>query len=908
MIRWWLAVQAVLIVFQAGLVVQNVDEQVRLVVMDWMAPVSSAGAAAILFYTAFTARKVMKKYAALWMLTAFAILSWAFADISWLVLEVFLKVEPYPSFADFFYLAYYPFSIIAVMHYPFTKNRWSEQVKLLLDLAIVIISATLIFWIFLISPVLFKGDDLLTFLISMAYPVMDLVLLWALIILMARPYQDRNLIPFLFLGLSIGLQIFSDVVYSIQVNLDTYTSGNLLDLGWQCGSFLYGIAGYFFLQSMAEWLKGRTVPRKLNYSFLFYRVWPFIPYIWLFGAYAILVMSFYNPLPISPGVLAVSVGVTIGLVVIRQVVAYTENLKLSDQLRNELIERARVEEELRKSETRYRAIVEDQTELICRFDPDGRLNFVNEAYCRYFGQPREALIGTHFVPYIPEEDRAMIEAYLATLGPEKMVGVCEHRVILPGGSIRWQQWTDRAILDDQGAVIEYASVGRDITERKQVLNELDHRAKEMSALYDMSMEINAQLDLSELLRSVLNKATSLINAPIGALYFRSYGVNQLRQEVSLHLPAEIKLNDLLESDLCLGSVVHNNQPLVIDDFQAWARANGISDIYPLRRLMGVPLHVGNESIGVILIADDQRTGNFSDDEIRLVMLFADQAAIAVENARLYDQAQEEIRQRKQMELILQQTNEELEQRVSERTSQLVEANNQLNLELNERKRAEEKIRASLAEKEVLLKEIHHRVKNNLQVISSLLNLQFSKIPDTETRQALIESQNRVRSMALIHEKIYQSKNLAEVDFREYIQGLAAYLFRSYRATNGNIHLDLKIDQVSLGIDNAVPCGLILNELISNALKYAFPSGSNGEITIRLCQENETQISLVVMDNGVGLPPTFDIDSTQSLGMQLVKMLVMQLGGEMQVASDGGARFLIQFPAYARESEEEKYGG
>jgi two-component sensor histidine kinase len=276
-----------------------------------------------------------------------------------------------------------------------------------------------------------------------------------------------------------------------------------------------------------------------------------------------------------------------------------------------------------------------------------------------------------------------------------------------------------------------------------------------------------------------------------------------------------------------------------------------------------------------------------------VTLFADQAAIAVENARLYNQAQEEIRQRRQVELLLQHSNEMLEQRVNERTVQLVEANQQL--ALGERERAEAQIRSSLLEKEVLLKEIHHRVKNNLQVISSLLNLQFGKIDEQETQTALIESQNRVRSMALIHEKIYQSKNLAEVDFSEYIDSLASYLFRSYRTTNGAIQLNLMIDKISLGIDNAVPCGLILNELISNTLKYAFPGGKNGEITIKLNMPDPHTVALMVQDNGVGLPGTFDFYNPSSLGMKLVNMLVSQLDGTIQVESTVGAKFMIHFP-------------
>ncbi|MBM3133186.1 MAG: PAS domain S-box protein, partial [Chloroflexi bacterium] len=184
----------------------------------------------------------------------------------------------------------------------------------------------------------------------------------------------------------------------------------------------------------------------------------------------------------------------------------------------------------------------------------------------------------------------------------------------------------------------------------------------------------------------------------------------------------------------------------------------------------------------------------------------------------------DITERKQAEEALQRAHDELEVRVRERTAQLANANEVLQGEVMERQKAEEQIRASLKEKEVLLKEIHHRVKNNLQVISSLLNLQAANLTDESTLVMFKESQNRVKSMALIHERLYQSKDLAKVDFTEYLQNLATHLFRTYGAKSSSIDLKVDVKDVSLSIDSAVPCGLIVNELLTNALKYAFPVG------------------------------------------------------------------------------------
>ena len=214
-----------------------------------------------------------------------------------------------------------------------------------------------------------------------------------------------------------------------------------------------------------------------------------------------------------------------------------------------------------------------------------------------------------------------------------------------------------------------------------------------------------------------------------------------------------------------------------------------------------------------------------------------------------------------------------------------------------RKQAEEHIKASLKEKEVLLKEIHHRVKNNLQIISSLLNLQAGYIQDEHAGEMFKESRNRVKSMALIHEKLYQSKDLARIDFAEYVRSLTTHLFRSYGVNSHAVGLKINVDKILLDIDLAIPCGLIVNELVSNSLKYAFPSGIRGEICIDLNRENEGRLALVVSDNGAGLPPGFDLQKTESLGLQLVSTLTDQLEGKILLERNGGTRFKILLHPY-----------
>jgi two-component sensor histidine kinase len=210
-----------------------------------------------------------------------------------------------------------------------------------------------------------------------------------------------------------------------------------------------------------------------------------------------------------------------------------------------------------------------------------------------------------------------------------------------------------------------------------------------------------------------------------------------------------------------------------------------------------------------------------------------------------------------------------------------------------RKRADEQIKSSLMEKDVLLKEIHHRVKNNMQIISSLLRLQSKEIQDEVTQKIFRVSQNRIRSIALIHETLYQSEDLGRIDFTRYVHKLATHLISIYRPEGQDIELDLKVKNVFLDINKAIPCGLIINELVSNSLKHGFPEGRPGEIHISL-ESKDGNYKLQVKDTGVGFPEHVDFMETQSLGLQIVNDLVMQLEGKIQLIRKGGTIFRVAF--------------
>lgn len=220
----------------------------------------------------------------------------------------------------------------------------------------------------------------------------------------------------------------------------------------------------------------------------------------------------------------------------------------------------------------------------------------------------------------------------------------------------------------------------------------------------------------------------------------------------------------------------------------------------------------------------------------------------------------------------------------------------VNFDITKRKQAEVQVTASLAEKEVMLREIHHRVKNNLQVISSLVSLQADNLTDEQTRDALNDVRDRVRTMALVHEKLYQTSDLARLNFADYTTSLVRSLWHSHSTLAGKARLNLELTPLELSVEAAVPCGLILNELVSNALKYAFPNSSDGEVTVGLEHDAATgTVCLRVRDNGVGLPAGLVWRQSRSLGLRLVQILTGQLHGTVETVTGTGTEFRVTFP-------------
>lgn len=392
----------------------------------------------------------------------------------------------------------------------------------------------------------------------------------------------------------------------------------------------------------------------------------------------------------------------------------------------------------------------------------------------------------------------------------------------------------QTLAADAAAALERAHLFQAEREQRGLIEALDEAAAVVSSTLDLDQVLDLILDQVE--RVVPGDAFNIMlieGSNSRVVRWRRYErLGVVDQMASLCVPTA--------KHPALAGMTHTGEPVVVPDTTenpGWGAEEGWQW---LRSYMAAPIRVASQVVGFLNVHGTQR-GQFSAADVHRLAAFANHAATALHNARLYAE-----------------------------------------------------IKESLEEKEVLLREIHHRVKNNLQVVSSLLYLQSKEIKDPVALEMFQESWTRVRSMALVHERLYRSQDLSRIDFATYVQNLASYLFRVYGAQSGAVQLRTDVDDAFLGIDLAIPCGLIINELASNCLKHAFPDGREGQVWITLEAKEGGLFTLMVGDDGIGFPEDLDFRDTPSLGLQLVNSLVTQLDGTIELDRGSGTLFSITF--------------
>ncbi len=461
------------------------------------------------------------------------------------------------------------------------------------------------------------------------------------------------------------------------------------------------------------------------------------------------------------------------------------------------------------------------------------------------------------------EDRAIIEANFQKALADQTEFNTEFRVIHPDGRIHFIQSYSLIQRDEEGKPQRMIGINFDVSSRKQDEEVIRQQAERESLLRQITQRIRESLDLKTIFETATQEIREFLKADRVSILQFSPDSNFVDSE----FVAESVINGFTSAlgkkfhDYCFSEKYHRDYQQgkiqAVDDIyengMAQCQINLLAQ-FQVRASLIVPLLKGTELWGLLCIHQCDSPRSWQPFEIDLLKQIASQLAIAIQQASLYQQVQNELAE-----------------------------NNQLFLQLTR----------ELEQKKILLKEIHHRVKNNLQVMSSIMYLQFGKA-SPEVKALSEEYQNRLQSIALVHEQLYRGDNLSDIDLSQYITTLSKNLFQCYAINSTLITLKMKVNQIFLSLDQSIPLGLIMNEMISNALKHAFPKGQ-GEITISLI-ESEKKISLAIADNGVGLPPDFDPEKTNTLGMQLITSFTEQLEGELTYNSQNGAFFQITFPS------------
>jgi PAS domain S-box-containing protein len=589
------------------------------------------------------------------------------------------------------------------------------------------------------------------------------------------------------------------------------------------------------------------------------------------------------------------------------------------------LERQSVENALRTAEERYRLLIENTSDHITRLNTEGMVVFASGAIQLLQGFTPQEVEGTSGLARVHPDDLPLVKTALEGLGSSPQGSAkAEYRVMCKNGSYKWVEAVAKAVPNEQTGKLEYVASIRDISLRKLASEALAASEKKFRSYIESAPEGIMVVDgggryvecnsaaltlfgfsLEEMLQISLQDVLAVTSRAAGQQHFmqvkkegRASGEILLRRRDGSEFWGRIEAVRL-DAELILGFITDTTEQ------KRAAQALQESEARLLRAQ--AVAHVGNWELDlttqtVWASAEAFRIYGLEPSSKFPPLTEVQQFPVPEDRPRL-DQALRALVQDGipyDVEFRIRRIDDQAERVIHSLAS--LEGNPKTGpakvigvlQDITERKRVELAISASLTEKTALLKEVHHRVKNNLQIVSSLLSMQAGRTKNPEVLELLKEAQQRIRSMGLIHESLYLSENVARVNFSDYIQTLSAQLFRSFGPGTNRIRLRHETGSIFLPLAQAVPCGLILNELVTNALKYAFPGNREGQIHLELRTEPGL-LHLRISDDGAGLPPELVIGKTETLGLQLVFLLANQLGGTLTVERAGGTSYSLKIP-------------
>ena len=521
------------------------------------------------------------------------------------------------------------------------------------------------------------------------------------------------------------------------------------------------------------------------------------------------------------------------------------------------------EEKLRKGvENKYITLFDNASDAIITTDLEDGVTSWNRSAEKLFGWEAQEVIGKKLSSLIvPLNLQVQKEGLISdTLDGKSASGIETVRFHKDGNRI-FVDLTMSQLLDSNHNLTGLSFIFRDITQRKEMEEALNKSRNLLDTIKSVQdnyiVDSNMQVTFNEILANLLSLTQSEYGF-IGEILHTAEGEPYLKVHAFTNIAWNKKTQEFYKNNTpegmdffnlktLFGEVITGGKPVIANNPSADPRRGGLPEGHPsLNTFLGIPFYQGEKLIGMIGIAN--HPAGYDEDILEYLTPLLSTCANIIEAYR----------------------------------------NDQ------RRKLAEKQIEDSLKEKETLLKEIHHRVKNNMQIVSSLLSLQTQNIEDKKYKDIFIDSQNRIHAMALIHEKLYHSENLAHINFKEYIDEIVSNISSSY-GLNSNIKIDINVENIPINIDNAVPCGLIINELITNSLKYAFPKGRRGKIQISVKSKENNLIQLSIGDDGIGIPKDLDIRNAKTLGLTLITALAEnQLDGEIIINREKGTEFQINF--------------